>query len=547
MKPTFYPKNIIMQIRFQIIFTIFFFHCIVVQVFAQKHDYNIIFGDIQIKNIGYNNGLLLDFNYNPISQSTFKLNMSYLDCVMSDKDGKLIFYTNGCFIANKNHTTMLNGDSLNWDDSDHLEWSTYCNAKKGLFYTSEQLCLPDPQNENLYYIFSFLIDKNTYPIKLFQTKIDMNKDSGLGMVIEKNKVIAIDTFSHEQVPLACKHGNGKDWWIVIPNFSPQDTSKWDNTYSFFLLNQEGVKFHHKQDIGTKWGSWQWNGQSRFSPDGSKFVRYNPYNGLQIFDFDRCSGYFSNPKSIYLPRSPRKDPWNENSNTIDTGFIFGGASFSPNSKLLYLSTAPILYQFNLEENDISSTRTIVGSYDTVKYRIDGTIGFFEHTMTSDGRIFIQSTYIDYDYQHVINKPNELGKNCDFQIKGFKLLSPNIEYINHFPNYRLGPLKGSPCDTILGVANKDISPDTYQIKLFPNPASTDIKIDITLKEYDPAIKTEVVIVDISGAIVQKYTMPDFAYLATIDISKLASGVYGVQLRQPKRFGERVLAVEKLVVIR
>ncbi|MBK8723518.1 MAG: T9SS type A sorting domain-containing protein [Saprospiraceae bacterium] len=107
-------------------------------------------------------------------------------------------------------------------------------------------------------------------------------------------------------------------------------------------------------------------------------------------------------------------------------------------------------------------------------------------------------------------------------------------------------GSPCDTV-HVANKEITTDYFDIKLFPNPASTDIKIDITLKEYDPAIKTEVVIIDISGAIVQKYTMPDFVYLATIDISKLARGVYGVQLRQPKRFGERVLAVEKLVVIR
>ncbi len=40
-----------------------------------------------------------------------------------------------------------------------------------------------------------------------------------------------------------------------------------------------------------------------------------------------------------------------------------------------------------------------------------------------------------------------------------------------------------------------------------------------------------------------MPDYAYVATLDISKLASGVYGVQLRQRGK----VLAVEKLVVVR
>ena len=86
----------------------------------------------------------------------------------------------------------------------------------------------------------------------------------------------------------------------------------------------------------------------------------------------------------------------------------------------------------------------------------------------------------------------------------------------------------------------------IKLFPNPSSTIIKIDITIPQYDPSIKTEVVVVDVSGAIVMRYMMPEFAYIAELDISKLPSGVYGVQLRQPQKSGTRVLATEKLVVV-
>ena len=162
------------------------------------------------------------------------------------------------------------------------------------------------------------------------------------------------------------------------------------------------------------------------------------------------------------------------------------------------------------------------------------------------IYINTGTCGSDYLHVIEYPDLKGKACNVKQHAIKLNIVNAFTAPNFPNYRLGPLKGSPCDT-LHVANKDITIDDFEIKLFPNPANDHIKIDITLKEYDPAIKTEVVIVDVSGAIVQKYTMPDFAYLATIDISKLTSGVYGVQLRQTKKFGERVLATQKLVVLR
>ena len=102
----------------------------------------------------------------------------------------------------------------------------------------------------------------------------------------------------------------------------------------------------------------------------------------------------------------------------------------------------------------------------------------------------------------------------------------------------------CD--LGTPIHEIINTDYSIKLFPNPSSTIIKIDITIPQYDPTIKTEVVVVDFSGAIVMRYVMPDFAYIAELDISKLPSGVYGVQLRQPQMSGTRVLATEKLVVI-
>ena len=41
------------------------------------------------------------------------------------------------------------------------------------------------------------------------------------------------------------------------------------------------------------------GQVCFSPDGHRFAYYWPGpRGLEIFDFDRCTGLFSNP--IHIP-------------------------------------------------------------------------------------------------------------------------------------------------------------------------------------------------------------------------------------------------------
>ncbi|MBK8721821.1 MAG: T9SS type A sorting domain-containing protein [Saprospiraceae bacterium] len=197
----------------------------------------------------------------------------------------------------------------------------------------------------------------------------------------------------------------------------------------------------------------------------------------------------------------------------------------------------------------SSKNIFLSADTVaRWDSSRFENFWENNFSSmqlapDGKIYITSTSSSKTF-YIIDNPDIKGINC--KVRKFGTLTAHFRGLPQYPNYRLGPLKGSPCDT-LHVANKDITLDDFDIKLFPNPASTDIKIDITLKEYDPVIKTDVIIIDVSGAIVQKYTMPDFAYLATIDISKLASGVYGVQLRQPKRFGERVLATQKLVVLR
>jgi PKD repeat protein len=61
-------------------------------------------------------------------------------------------------------------------------------------------------------------------------------------------------------------------------------------------------------------------------------------------------------------------------------------------------------------------------------------------------------------HVINRPNIKGVDCNVQQHFIEFPNPYGNPPNH-PNYRLGPLDGSPCDT-LGINNHplaDFRPD------------------------------------------------------------------------------------------
>ena len=524
MKPTFYPKNIFMQIKLQIIFIFFFFHCIFVQVFAQKFDNSWVFG-----NYNATNNYIYSFDNDTLSfKKSFPkiLPMDYSNCSISDSLGNLQFFTNGVSIANRNGKYMDGGKYINPKMSS-TPWFDYGAP-------TPQQTLIFPCKNNHYLIFHAdetnpLINNSNYRISpsLYTTLIDMSINSGDGKVIKLNNLILKDTLNSGQLT-TCKHANGRDWWVLAQKFN-------SNLYYIMLVSNDSVVSITSQNIGEN--IFYPAAQACFSPDDSKYIRSMIYeikkpSYIEIFDFDRCTGKLSNEKLIK----------NEDSTSV---WVCGGA-ISPNSRFLYVTYQWYIFQYDLWANDIAASKDTVAIYDEFKTPLGSWTTFWLAQLGPDGKIYIMTGPNATNYLHIIDQPDNKGKACNVKQHAFEMGANTGWSIPNFPNYRLGPLKGSPCDT-LSVANKDITLDDFEIKLFPNPASTDIKIDITLKEYDPAIKTEVIIVDVSGAIVQKYTMPDFAYLATIDISKLASGVYGVQLRQPKRFGERVLAVEKLVVIR
>ncbi|MBX2891078.1 MAG: hypothetical protein KF734_09150 [Saprospiraceae bacterium] len=243
-----------------------------------KFDYNWVLGypaDINFPNPKYN-GTLVDFNAKPTEYYYFDIGVKLnANAAISDSAGKLLFYTNGCEIINKNHKKMNNGDDIN---AGGLSFQQECKSNIYPYgYSTHQgvLILPFPDMPNQYVLLhlrkSDTISRE-YILDLLYSIVDISGDDGFGAVLSKNNFVYHDTFC--DMLTAVRHGNGRDWWILIPRYNTAE-------YYTFLLSPEGIGKPIIQKIGEPIKNFRWGVQAAFSPNGAKYVNHTPLGGLQI--------------------------------------------------------------------------------------------------------------------------------------------------------------------------------------------------------------------------------------------------------------------------
>ena len=115
---------------------------------------------------------------------------------------------------------------------------------------------------------------------------------------------------------------------------------------------------------------------------------------------------------------------------------------------------------------------------------------------------------------------------------------------FPNYRLGPLAGSPCDTLEWPTGPPEGPaQEWTFELGPNPASVSFTVRI-LPGEGLVQPTHLRVFDVPGR--RLYDLPldeqNLLVAHPVEVGHWPSGVYFVSLFS----GKRVLATRKLVVI-
>ncbi|HHH52113.1 MAG TPA: T9SS type A sorting domain-containing protein [Bacteroidetes bacterium] len=483
-----------------------------------KRDYKWVMG---WNLVGIEGGNIIDFdNHRSIDTGFIAFAMGSNNVSISDKYGNLLMYSNGCAIADKTHHIMEGGDSINYGES----WERFCTAKYNTGYpvTQNSLILPNPGNSSININGYYLLHKRTELLKepylhtwcpgVSYSYVDMNGNNGRGKVIKKNKLIFNTTSLAQGYMTACKHANGKDWWIIQIE---SDTSM----YFKILLTKDTIMVVDSQSLAGTFPHGRNRGQAVFTPDGSKWIAFNPVDKILIYDFNRSTGELSNLQRV---------------NPQDSG-VFVGVAVSPNSRFAYLSAGLDLYQVDLWADNIQSSLVHIAHIDSFPDP-DFYSDFSLAQLAPDCKIYIVAG-ITNNYLHVINKPNLKGKACDFRQHSFYLPNRNENFsIPNFPHFRID--EDQICDsTITWISDEYIVKKINKLSVYPNPASDEATISVYSDGYEQG---KIRVYTITGELVKTMNI-DSEATKSLDVRSMNPGVYIVKYI-PKKGKEEV---RKLIV--
>lgn len=500
---------------------------------AQKHDYQWLFGSYNsyAETNELRGGRTVNFNFTPckVDSSIKRAGFDGANISYCNADGNLSMYSNGADIYDSRDSIMMGGDSLNYGWFWEYWITDSASRYEGLSLLQSMLALPDPGDSLQMYLTHFTVRFN-WPTggtpsyltdTTYYSKVDFGGNFGFGTVTSKNQKLNWDTLTYSNLS-AVKHGNGRDWWIIRPYYQ-------GNCYYTFLLTDTGLGLSHIQCAGSMHHGYGDLGSSCFSPDGEKYFWVTSTDGIYMFDFDRCTGMLSNGQIIPWPYPTFKDSIN----------LAGGVAVSPNNRFLYVTTSVIVLQYDLLAPDIGASVDTVafwdGGYDPMPPLAST---FFLEQLGPDGKIYINASNSTISL-HVINRPDEQGDSCLFVQRGLKLNTYNSTSMPNFPNYRLGALAGSACDT-LSTLTEDIRAEKEKLlKVYPNPAKDIITIDYGFTDWNKG-DVNLEISNTLGQVVYSQSIPRYSGFQRIDVSGFSVGAYQAAIMRKRA----VVAVAKFV---
>ncbi|MBL7828771.1 MAG: T9SS type A sorting domain-containing protein, partial [Saprospiraceae bacterium] len=323
-----------------------------------------------------------------------------------------------------------------------------------------------------------------------------------------------------------RHGNGRDWWIIIPG-------EFRNICNLYLLTPDSLLGPFSQNyvdsIAAEFEKTGWN--EVFSPDGTKFIRVTlseSFNRIFLYDFDRCSGLLSNAKVITVADQDVYASW---------------AAISPNSRYLYFQIAQTkLYQFDFWASDIEATKQLIGEYDGFTITQGHSTAFHAMALAPNGKIYMCCTSGIY-YYHTIHAPDEPGIACHFVQHDLELPAVPNNLMPNYPNFRLFDVEDSICDSLgidtpVKVVDK-VKTDRKEMIIAPNSSENSVHIQLNSPPENYLLR----LYNLLGSLVYEQE-GNSSESIFVSVETLAAGTYMMQVTEVngKRHWTAKLQVKK-----
>ncbi len=506
-------------------FTILF-SLIYLVTYAQKEDYA-WFIDINQNDVAPVQGLLFDWNLkntDPIAIN-LPLGIDNNNASICDKDGNLLFWSNGCAVINREQEVMPHGDTLNWDAfREVIGWKECLRGYPG---AQNIKILPDPADENGFYIFHkarrYFGQFEDITTDLRFSYVDMALDGGKGDVVFFDSILYNNPVTNANLE-AIYTDNGNNWWLLQP---VED----DSLILTYLIDDKGIERFPDQNSHLFFKDKRAGaGTMRISPDGSKLAYYDYFLNLHVYDFDRMTGLISNHQKVTLFDDAEEMPNNK--------FRFSSVEWSPNSRFMYAAVSDSLFQIDSWEADMDNGIRLIDVYN-------GTLDpfstrFYIATLAPDCKIYICSTNGSRSY-HIIHRPDELGTACNFVQNGLKLpQSSGIANLPLFPRFRVD--EADKCDPTITSVFGDVVYYRRDLEVYPSPTAGPITIELPEQWRDGVL----LVYDINGQVAMEKNINRGENTIHMDLSFLVSGNYNVELypsdnRQRIFYGKQILVAK------
>lgn len=428
---------------------------------------------------------------------------------VTDSLGNILLHYDGVRINRFPYPNPLNQP---FEDSLGIENLTIQNTGVNLGFPQNILLIPHATLSGHFQAISIEWVSNGV-CELYYSLINMGKNvnHGQGTIVIKRQLVATGNWEKGGLTL-CKHPNGKDWWLLLKEQNEKVI------LHQFIVSFNGITFNGKQETNYKSHFYAGAVQAAFSPDGKYFAMFqNLHNKellqVELFPFDRCTGKVDVTR-LELISTDRRTPY------------YGGFTFSPNSKLLYIADGARLRQFDIKNRSI---KTIIDFSDGPMACGVDSCYLGNMSLAPDNKIYIYNGRFQNTFSVIMNPDGE-GSDCQFIQGALKLplyMTTSFAFPNH-PNYKLGK-------TNCIILTNDIATQD-QFSLFPNPSNE--QINIAFSEQVQTVGASITFFDALGRLVTSQSLDN---VQSINCSTWATGLYTYRISNAQG---RVLQVGKFV---